>query len=394
MPLMRRMVPPIARRGALVLLALAATGAQAQLLPPPPPRTAAPAPMVATPAPAPAPGAVPAPGSVNPVCTRLEGQLTSIDRGAADPAHADQIRRYEEAAGRQQGELDRVVAQSRRLGCEGGGFFSIFTQRPEQCGPLNQQIQQMRANLGRMLADLEQLRGGSVGRENERRTVLAALAQNDCGPQYRAAAAQPSGGGGFLGGLFGGGTITTPGEAPLVGQSSTFRTVCVRTCDGYYFPISYSTSPARFAEDERVCQRACPAAEVMLFAHRNPGEDINQAVSISGQNYTALPNAFRYRQAFNRDCSCRKPGQSWADALEGRDATIERGDIVVTEERAKQMSQPQQPRQQQQRGRSPAGAPAEAQQPAQPTTADNPTGPESGRKPVRTVGPTFLPPRQ
>src|SRR5690606_1433081 len=119
-------------------------------------------------------------------------------------------------------------------------------------------------NLDRILSDLEQIRGGSAERENQRRTVLSALAQNDCGPQYRAAAAQAQGG--LLGALFGGGIISTPGDYPPA-TSSNYRTLCVRTCDGYYFPISYSTIPSRFAEDERVCQRMCPAAEVMLFAH-------------------------------------------------------------------------------------------------------------------------------
>ena len=58
------------------------------------------------------------------MCQRLEGQLAAIDRGAGgDPARAEQVRRYEEAASRQQGELDRMVAQSRRQGCEGTGFF-------------------------------------------------------------------------------------------------------------------------------------------------------------------------------------------------------------------------------------------------------------------------------
>lgn len=357
--------------GAL-LLALAATGASAQVLAPP--------------------GAAP---SQNPVCMRLEAQLAAVDRGTADPARAEQIRRYEEAANRQQNELDRMVAQSRRLGCEGGGLFSLFTPRPEQCGPLGQQVQQMRGNLDRILSDLERIRGGSAERESQRRTVIAALAQNDCGPQYRAAAAQPQGGG-FLSGLFGGGGMSAgeivPGDAlPSALPSGSYRTVCVRTCDGYYFPISYSTNPSRFADDERVCQRMCPAAEVALFSHRNPGEDINQAVSITGQNYTQLPNAFRYRQAFNRECSCRKPGQSWAEALEGRDSTVERGDIVVTEERAKQLSQPRQQQPQGQRPRT--GAAPGTAAPAQPTTADNPTGPDTGKKPVRTVGPPFIPTR-
>src|SRR4051812_2924125 len=67
---------------------------------------------------------VPAPGtaSQNPVCMRLEGQLASIDRGAVDPARADQIKRYEDSSAKQQAELDRMSAQARRMGCTGGGF--------------------------------------------------------------------------------------------------------------------------------------------------------------------------------------------------------------------------------------------------------------------------------
>ena len=108
----------------------------------------------------------------------------------------------------------------------------------------------------------------------------------------------------------------------------------MRTCDGYYFPISYSTVPSKFAEDERLCQRLCPASEALLYSHRNPGEDVTQSVSINGQPYSALPNALSYRKQFNPACSCRAPGQSWAEALRQLDdQTIERGDIVVTEER-------------------------------------------------------------
>ena len=44
-------------------------------------------------------------------------------------------------------------------------------------------------------------------------------------------------------------------------MGGTFRTICVRTCDGFYFPISYATSPDRFRDDEQTCQRMCPAAE-------------------------------------------------------------------------------------------------------------------------------------
>src|SRR6478672_5822712 len=68
--------------------------------------------------------------SPNPTCQRLEMQLTALDRGNSDPGRADQIRRAEDALNRQQFEVDRMVSQSRRMGCENSGFFSIFSNPP------------------------------------------------------------------------------------------------------------------------------------------------------------------------------------------------------------------------------------------------------------------------
>ena len=261
-------------------------------------------------------------------CLRLESQLATLDRGVGvDPARADQIKRYEDASAKQQAELDRLGQQSQRLGCQGGGFFALFSGQSPQCGPLNNQIQQMRANLDRNLTEVQRLQGNSGEREGQRRGILVALGQNDCGPQYRQYA--NSGPGGFFENLFGGGGVTQAPDAPLAG---TYRTLCVRTCDGYYFPISYSTVPGKFADDEQLCRRLCPAAEVTLYSHRNPGEDVARAVSSSGRSYSELPNAFSYRKQYNAACQCRAPGQSWADALrqgqgQGPDQTVERGDI-------------------------------------------------------------------
>jgi len=328
----------------------------------------------------------PAPPSAsqrNPVCVRLESQLAMVDRGQADPQRAEQIKRYEDAAGRQQAEVDQLARKAQQMGCEGRGFFSLFGGQPQQCGPINNRMQQMRANLDKVLSDLEKLRGNSTQREGERRTLLASLGQNDCGPQYRQYAGRS---GGFLESLFGGGVVTQPGVPTTSSNGDTFRTVCVRTCDGFYFPISYSTTAANFAQDEQVCQRMCPASEVALYSHRNPGEDISHAVSTSGRTYSEMPNAFAFRKAFNASCSCRAPGQSWADALKHLDdSTLERGDIVVTEEQAKVLSQPK-------------GAPAPKGKGAQPKASERPpatatpapTQPD-GKRSVRTVGPPFLP---
>lgn len=349
---------------------------------------------VAMPARAQAPAPPPAPQSAaNPMCVRLEAQLASIDRGGADAGKADQVRRYEEAAAKQQGELDRVTAQAKRMGCDSSGFFSLFSGPSAQCGPVNTQIQQMRANLDQITTNLERLRGGgspNMERDTQRRAVLLALAQNNCGPQY-AAAARGGGPGNFIDNLFGN---SAPGGAPadLGPPSSTFRTVCVRTCDGFYFPVSFATTQARFADDEKTCKSLCPASEAQLYSYRNPGEDINQAVSISGQPYPSSPNAFKYRQAFDASCSCKAAGQTWSDALKTIDdkAAIEQGDIIVTEERAKKMALPPpvkttatSPATAVKKNAAPATTAPPAAAPAAPTT----DGTTADGKPIRSVGP-------
>ena len=350
------------------------------------------------------PGPPPSQGAaVNPMCPRLEAQLATIDRGGGgDPAKDEQIRRYQDAAAKQQSELDRVTSQAKRMGCDSSGFFSLFSGQSAQCGPVNNQIQQMRANLEQITTSLERLRGGFGGgeRDSQRRSVLAALAQNNCGPQYANAARGP---GSFLETLFGNNNNNnsnpmTPG-VDLGPQSGTYRTVCVRTCDGFYFPISFATVPARFPDDERTCKNLCPAAEASLFSYRNPGEDMNQAVSINGQPYSSSPNAFRYRQEFNPSCACKAAGQTWSEALKTIDdkaSAEQQGDIIVTEESAKKMS------------RAPTkGAASAAKKGAAPagTTATAPATPEASppaansnaaapdNKPIRSVGPTFIPAR-
>lgn len=348
------------------------------------------------------PAAQPPQGApVNPICPRLETQLATIDRGgSSDPAKDEQIRRYQDAATKQQGELDRVRSQAKRMGCDNSGFFSLFSGRSAECGPINNQIQQMRANLDQITGNLEQLRGGGFGgadRDNQRHSVLLALAQNNCGPQY---AAMVQGSGGFLNNLFGGGNNNNPSLPPpsadLSAPSGTYRTVCVRSCDGGYFPISFATVPGRFADDERTCKALCPATEASLYAYRNPGEDINQAVSTNGQPYTSLPNAFRYRTEFNPSCSCKAPGQTWAEALKSVDdkaAAEQQGDIIVTEESAKKMQQPRLPvRPASARKGLPANADAADTAPAAADPAGT-SGTASDNKQIRTVGPTFIPAR-
>jgi hypothetical protein len=138
---------------------------------------------------------------------------------------------------------------------------------------------------------------------------------------------------------------------------------------------------------------------VSLYAYHNPGEEMAQAVSLNGRPYTELPTAFQYRKAVDPACSCRRPGESWAQTLKalGPDDTVVPGDVVVTEQNAKQLSQPRigadgKPIRSEQR--APAPAPAIATTPADSVPAAEAPGQTAPvKRTVRTVGPTFLPTR-
>jgi hypothetical protein len=86
-----------------------------------------------------------------------------------------------------------------------------------------------------------------------------------------------------------------------IGQASGTRTLCVRSCDGYYFPISFSTSRKRFKIDEAVCEAMYGGAAAELYVHNN-GSSADTAVSLKGKPMRASTNAFAYRHFFSEPC--------------------------------------------------------------------------------------------
>jgi hypothetical protein len=329
----------------------------------------------------------------NPTCQRLVGQLGALDRGNDDPTRAGQIRQAEDAVNRQQFEVDKLVADSRRLGCESSGFFSIFSNPPRECGGLSRRIDQQRSRLDRLQIQLEQLNGGTTQRAAQRQSLLIALADNNCGSQY-SRAANMGREGGFFDRLFGGigSTIITPESNGPMGN--TYRTICVRLGDGYFFPISFETTPDRFREDEQTCQRMCPAAEVRLYTYHNPGEEVAQAVSLDGRFYTELPSAFAYRKKLS-GYSCRRPGESWFEALQGGgyDQTVAPGDVIVTDKNAKQLAQPRPAPDQKNAGAQGNAAPPKLGElrGTNSALAEKPGTADNTKRKVRQVGPKFLP---
>ena len=86
-----------------------------------------------------------------------------------------------------------------------------------------------------------------------------------------------------------------------------YRTMCVRLCDGFYFPMNFSTTRSKFSNDAERCERACPRGR--LFVYRNPGQLVDDMVDLDGRPYRNLPNAFLHRTTHVADCTCQ--GNPW-----------------------------------------------------------------------------------
>jgi hypothetical protein len=92
----------------------------------------------------------------------------------------------------------------------------------------------------------------------------------------------------------------------------TYRTLCVRLCDGFYFPIGDGVRRERLYADARACTQRCDG-EARLFYYPTNGGSVETMVDMSGHPYASLPNAFRYRKALVEGCAC-KPAPWSAEA--------------------------------------------------------------------------------
>ena len=107
---------------------------------------------------------------------------------------------------------------------------------------------------------------------------------------------------------------------PKFSQSAS--AYCVRTCDGRYFPISGSGGESR----TKTCNILCPASETKVVY----GGGIDNAYTDRRQPYSALPNAFRYRNEVVSGCTCNgKTSGGLAQIKINDDPTVRRGDKVA-----------------------------------------------------------------
>jgi hypothetical protein len=105
------------------------------------------------------------------------------------------------------------------------------------------------------------------------------------------------------------------------------RHYCVRTCDGFYFPLAARGGTSK----AEMCRALCPAATTEVYRLGAGADSIESAVSERGKPYMSLPAALAYRKSLKPGCSCRGSTATAMAVPIANDPTLARGDIVVTQ---------------------------------------------------------------
>ncbi|MBL8578829.1 MAG: DUF2865 domain-containing protein [Mesorhizobium sp.] len=351
------------------------------------------------------------------VCRQLEAELTS-----GGGASTSRSRRTEAAIARQRDQLQLAKSQARSAGCG----FRIFKSGSGACAAYDQKIGRMERNL----ASLESRGTRTAKPQRSRAQIMAALRANGCRDDAVAGRRPARGLDGprnLLDQIFGGGVrqrgtlddlgapvrrdegqqarrITREPEGGWVNEGGRirfsappgrYRTLCVRTCDGYYFPVSNMSSPSDFERDQANCQSSCPGTEVQLYYHRSSQESEAMRSGISGRPYDDLPTAWLYKQTgvpTPAGCACGIPKPN-----EASNFSVIAGNPPAEQPVAAEPESPQ-PATRPDPGLDPetqanldGGLDAEALKRMANTPRVSKSSPPGEERRVRVVGPVFLP---
>ncbi|KQT77730.1 DUF2865 domain-containing protein [Methylobacterium sp. Leaf466] len=119
-------------------------------------------------------------------------------------------------------------------------------------------------------------------------------------------------------------------SAALTASALGSRTVCVRACDGYLFPVGRLRDKRDLPVHQAACAAACPNAPTALYTLGGGETELDRAVSLTGQPYARLASANLFRVKRVDQCSCQPEGVAAAPLPLDRDLTLRAGDVVAT----------------------------------------------------------------
>jgi Protein of unknown function (DUF2865) len=280
-------------------------------------------------------------------CDRLLAAINASHKGGDDPGRDDR------AAERQGREIDRTRDYAASIGCDDPRRSDFDDGAPPQCASINAQLARMQSNLAAIEAQSRQSAGLD---EDERHAALIARYNAVCSPDGRPADPPPSqGADNFFPeeGRNPADGSATPGNPddlsglPLGGSGteevarprSSGRAICVRSCDGGFFPLASKVPEDQLSNLDQLCKASCPNTEAKLYT-TGPEDSLDSATAIDGTPYTSLPAAFKFEKTFDATCTCKPPGQSWVEALADAEKLLEerKGDVTVTPQMSDQLS--------------------------------------------------------
>ena len=240
-------------------------------------------------------------------CRLLMAEMANLEASGTRAS----TRRYDAAIERQREQLDLALRHADRIGC------AFVDSEQDICRSLSRTIERMERNLSQLEDDR-----AAAATTKDRDDLFAEMEVQDCG------LGEPGPAEGSIEAL-------EPYESPTeefdqassveeldsvqeldFGEpgsnsriiriqpsrqrldASAYRTACVRTCDGYIFPMSPMASAGAFGQDQRRCEAACPGTDVRLYYQAVRIHDPKTMLAAStGERYGSLPNAFLYRQS-------------------------------------------------------------------------------------------------
>jgi hypothetical protein len=254
-------------------------------------------------------------------CQRYRAELASLGRGG--PSRNDAA-----AAQQARSEVARLTSYYQSIGCERGQFLFFGSAPPPECGAIAARIRSMQSTFAELAGRAEPSDGNGARRAELQSIVRSVCREDDARREAERRAARLAKG-----------DLERGEDVDMPRRLGGGRVVCVRACDGFFFPLE--SRPNGRASEDQLCQALCPGAEAAAYRMPTDGE-IREAVSSRGKPYVRLANAFKFQKAFDQSCSCRKDGESWAQALQKAERMVEHGhgDLVVTAAKAEELSRP------------------------------------------------------
>lgn len=242
--------------------------------------------------------------AASPQCLQLEVELARLpDQPGGSFVQSDE---FAVAANTQRDQIDLARIRAADLGCG----RAIAPDMVAACADLNARIARMEDNLGK-LESRPAMRPNRNARA-ERIRILDALERARCydqpGEEEDATlSAEPGANEAGVTIIRGGSSESLDADERypqriVIGRNQQqgtgeYRTLCVRTCDGYFFPMSNAAELSDFQRDEKNCEASCPGTDIELFYHLNTGQPGESMVSArSGQPYDNLETAYRYKR--------------------------------------------------------------------------------------------------